>query len=359
MNRTVVRTVAAVALMVSSLGGATAVPNGGPAPEGCVAPTRFVTMYAVQLPAAPDGSVRLAYGLSPETASIPGPTIELWEGDCLSLTLVNDIPEATLAAMRDDPLKGDGHTPLGVSMHPHGVKYRPGSDGIPGNKWQAGSFVPPGEARTFLWYAAPMTTVGKRVGSLGTAGYWWYHDHIIGTTHGTGGVGAGLFGGLIVRRAGDIVPDRTFVVAMGDNATLNLARSPDTDCEGPESAVSNRCMVAKVGERVEFVVIGTGNDHHTFHLHGHSWADTRTGALADPLDPTRVIDNKSVGPADTFGFQVIAGESVGPGSWMLHCHVQGHSDRGMTTFLHVTPDGQPPSPVAGGGEGHGHLGVGA
>ena len=114
-------------------------------------------------------------------------------------------------------------------------------------------------------------------------------------------------------------------------------------------------MVARPGERVEFVVIGTGSDHHTFHMHGHSWADTRTGALSDPLDPTRVIDNKTIGPADTFGFQLIAGESVGTGSWMLHCHVQPHSDRGMSTFFHVTPDGRPPQPI---GEGHDHGGHG-
>lgn len=337
-------------LVASSLGGATAHPDGR-GPEGCVAPTKHITLYAVQLPDAADGAVRLAYGLTPESAAIPGPTIELFEGDCLALTVVNDIPASTLRELRADPFLGDGRTPLGISAHPHGVKYRPDSDGIPGNRWQKGSFVPPGQSRTFLWYAAPQVHAGKRVASLGSAGYWWYHDHIAGTTHGTGGVASGLFGALIVRRAGDLLPDRTFVVAMGNDATLNLARHPATDCEGPSSAISNRCVVSKVGDRVEFVVIGSGDDHHTFHLHGHSWADTRTGSLSGPLDDTRVIDNKTVGPADTFGFQLIAGESVGEGSWMLHCHVQGHSDRGMKTFFHVTADGRPPHPV---GEGHDH-----
>jgi FtsP/CotA-like multicopper oxidase with cupredoxin domain len=349
-RRVLVRVVVVVAVAAASLGGATAHTDGR-GPEGCVTPTRYVTLYAVQLPSAPDGAVRLAYGLTPQSASIPGPTIELWEGDCLALTLVNDIPASTLEALRDDPFLGDGKTPLGISAHPHGVKYRPDSDGIPDNRWQQGSFVPPGEARTFLWYAAPQVHAGKRVASLGSAGYWWYHDHIAGTTHGTGGIASGLFGALIVRRAGDLLPDRTFVVAMGNDASLNLARHPDTDCQGPDSAVSNRCLVAKLGDRVEFVVIGTGDDLHTFHLHGHSWADTRTGGLGSPLDDARVIDTKSVGPAETFGFQLIAGESVGVGSWMLHCHVQRHSDRGMKTFLHVTADGRAPQPV---GQGHDH-----
>jgi len=311
-------------------------------------------MYAVQLPDAPDGAVRLAYGLTPETASIPGPTIELMEGDCLALTVVNDIPASTLEALRDDPLRGDGKTPIGISAHPHGVKYRPDSDGVPDNRWQHGSYVPAGQARTFLWYAAPRTHVGQRVGSLGSAGYWWYHDHIAGTVHGTAGANAGLFGALIVRRPGDLTPTRTFVVAMGNDATLNLNRYPETDCPGPVSEVSNRCLVGKLGDRIELVVIGMGDDFHTFHLHGHTWADTRTGALSDALDDSRLLDTVTVGPAQTFGFQVIAGESVGVGSWMLHCHVQRHSDRGMSTFLHVTSDGEPPTPI---GPDHHHHGT--
>jgi FtsP/CotA-like multicopper oxidase with cupredoxin domain len=349
MRRTRLAWIAVVASLAASLLGAATAQSDGRGPEGCVAATKSVTLHAVQLPPAADGSVRLAYGLTPKTATIPGPTIELLEGDCLALTLVNDIPRSTLEAMRDDPLLGDGHTPIGVSAHPHGVKYRPDSDGVPDNRWQGGSYVQPGEARTFLWYAAPRTHAGKRVGSLGSAGYWWYHDHIGGTMHGTGGVSSGLFGAVIVRRPGDLTPDHTFVVGMGNDATMNLARYPETDCDGKASAVSNRCIVAKQGERVEFVAIGLGDDFHTFHLHGHSWAATRTGALADPLDDTPIIDTKTIGPAESFGFQVIAGESVGVGSWMLHCHVQRHSDRGMSTFFHVTADGAPPAPV---GEDH-------
>ncbi|MPZ92575.1 MAG: multicopper oxidase domain-containing protein [Actinobacteria bacterium] len=30
------------------------------------------------------------------------------------------------------------------------------------------------------------------------------------------------------------------------------------------------------------------------------------------------------------GEQIVAGERVGPGPWMYHCHVQGHSDLGMS-----------------------------
>jgi FtsP/CotA-like multicopper oxidase with cupredoxin domain len=257
----------------------------------------------------------------------------MMEGECLAITVVNDVPAKTLATLRDDPEFGsrDPKHPLGVSLHVHGVKYTKFSDGT----HHSGSWVPPGRSRTFTWFAAPLAATGGRVTSQGTAGYWWYHDHLVGTEHGSGGAASGLYGALIVRRAGDITPNRTYVVGMGPDATLNLRDFPDCRGTPTPAKASNTCYVAEMDELVEFAVIAFGDDFHTFHLHGHNWADNRTGILTGPADQTRVIDNRTIGPADTFGFIVRAGEEVGPGEWMLHCHVQTHSDTGMSTFLHV------------------------
>jgi hypothetical protein len=61
------------------------------------------------------------------------------------------------------------------------------------------------------------------------------------------------------------------------------------------------------------------------------------------VDSIPVIDNKTLGPGDSFGVQVVAGDSVGPGHWMLHCHMQFHSDLGMATTLHILDEnGQMP-----------------
>jgi manganese oxidase len=80
---------------------------------------------------------------------------------------------------------------------------------------------------------------------------------------------------------------------------------------------------------------------HTFHLHAHRWADTRTGLLLGPNNDIPIVDNVTVGPADSFGFQIIAGEGVGPGAWMYHCHMQNHADLGMSgVFLVRTPEGE-------------------
>jgi FtsP/CotA-like multicopper oxidase with cupredoxin domain len=266
---------------------------GKPGGKGRV---RRITLYAEKLP---DG--QLGYGLKPGKATIPGPLIEMVEGETLEIELVNNLD-------------------VTASLHVHGVDYDTASDGTRMND----SVVEPGGRRIYIWRThAP----GHRPGGTirpGSAGYWHYHDHVVGTDHGTGGIRGGLYGPLVVRRKDDVLPDKQFTVVFND-MTINNRKAH----EAPD-------FVAKIGERVEFIVITHGEFFHTFHIHGHRWADNRTGLLENPQDPSRIIDTKTTGPAESFGFQVIAGERVGPGAWMYHCHVQSHADMGMAGVFMVT-----------------------
>jgi manganese oxidase len=303
--------VASLTILTGLLGSISTSARSGDAtatrPQACAA-TRTKTLYAEPL-----GQGRIGYGRAPGKAKVPGPTLQMMEGDCLAVTLVN-------------------HTDKRLSMHAHGVDYTVASDGTPMNK----GCVRPEESRTYVFGAhAPSVQSGGLI-TPGSAGYWHYHDHCMGTPHGTAGIDAGLFGALIVRREGDPVPDRKpFVVVMKD-LTINLEVAPDTPV-----------FEADEGDLVEFVVIGHGNLFHTFHLHGHRWADTRTGYLESAQGSARVIDNKTLGPADSFGFQVIAGDGVGPGAWMYHCHVQGHADAGMNGIFLVRDSAGRVTPEAG------------
>lgn len=265
------------------------------------AETRTIKLYVEQLA---DG--QLGYGMEKGKASIPGPLLEMVEGDTLHIELENT-------------------TDVAVSLHPHGVDYEAGSDGTRHNN----SYVDPGKSRTYTWRTHAPGRRKDGTWRAGSAGYWHYHDHVVGTDHGTGGLRRGLYGGLIVRRAGDVLPDRTYTIVFNDMTINNLPKGPD--------------LKATVGDRVEILMITHGEYYHTFHMHGHRWADNRTGILTGPDDPTPVIDNKITGPADSFGFQIIAGEGVGAGAWMYHCHVQSHSDMGMAGMLLVAkPDGTIP-----------------
>ena len=274
-----------------------------PPVQACTEPNATKTLFAENL-----RNGKIGYGLRPGKAKIPGPTIQITEGDCLAVTLVNE-------------------TNKKLSMHAHGVKYTTESDGTR----HSGSCVRPNSSRTYVFNAVLPTARPDGTLNPGSAGYWHYHDHCLEGHHGTAGIRKGLYGAIIVRRAGDPTPDRApFVVTM-NNLTINNRKAPKTPT-----------FEANLGERVEFVVIGHGEFFHTFHLHGHSWIDNRTGTLAATdggAGSATIIDNKTVGPADSFGFQVIAGENVGAGAWMYHCHVQSHSDTGMNGFFVVRTEG--------------------
>ncbi|GAA5213637.1 multicopper oxidase domain-containing protein [Streptomyces thinghirensis] len=264
---------------------------------------RHIKMYAEKLP---DG--QMGYGFEKGKASIPGPLIELNEGDTLHIEFTNTMD-------------------VRASLHVHGLDYEISSDGTAMNK----SDVEPGGTRTYTWRTHKPGRRGDGTWRAGSAGYWHYHDHVVGTEHGTGGIRKGLYGPVIVRRKGDVLPDATHTIVFNDMLINN--RKPHT---GPN-------FEATVGDRVEIVMITHGEYYHTFHMHGHRWADNRTGMLTGPDDPSQVIDNKITGPADSFGFQIIAGEGVGAGAWMYHCHVQSHSDMGMVgLFLVKKADGTIP-----------------
>jgi FtsP/CotA-like multicopper oxidase with cupredoxin domain len=293
---------------------ATAAPTPAKALEGA---TRRVTLYAEALPNGLYG-----YGLAPGQATVPGPILEIWEGDTLEITLVNNTTQR-------------------LSIHPHGVDYSVDSDGSPLNA----SFNMPGETRTYTWRTRTAAPTDTRRWLPGSAGYWHYHDHAMGTDHGTGGVAKGLYGALIVRRRGDILPAKQFTVVFNDMMINNLM-APNTPM-----------FEANLGQRVEWLVIGHGATFHTFHLHAHRWADNRTGYLTGPDDPTAVIDIKDLNPGSSFGFQVLAGDGVGPGVWMYHCHVQFHADGGMVgLFLVRNSDGSlPPGAQEAIDRFHGHT----
>ena len=114
---------------------------------------------------------------------VPGPTIELREGDFVTVHFHNKLPQPT-------------------TVHWHGLHLPAGSDGSPLDA------VLPGKSRDYVFRLAP-----------GSAGTYWYHPHPDMTT--TEQVSKGLYGALIVRPAKDPlagIPERLLV--FSDNRFL-------------------------------------------------------------------------------------------------------------------------------------------
>jgi len=259
------------------------------------------------------------YGLSP-TPSIPGPTIIIDEGDEVFLTLTNSIGEDC------------------VSVHVHGVHYTIESDGtlaeLNGVIDSCATGTGEGEEFTYYWSAG-----------IGTAGTWPYHDHTFGGI--VGSEEKGLFGLLIVNPQdrkfpvfieGQFDPDFTidnlqkeYVLYMVETSFWGL--EIDHKNGGLQTPLwINPNLVAKQNDNVRFHVYGLGTAFHTFHLHAHRWLDPGT---------TDVIATALVGPLTRHVFAIKAGESVGFGDWMYHCHVFLHMVKGMQGMFTVQSDDGP------------------
>ncbi len=218
---------------------------------------------------------------------IPGPLLHAKVGDDLRIHFKNF-----------DTALRHGH-----SMHFHGVSYRPGSDGafIPGFSGKGGDVRP---GRTF--------TYRLRAGR-NSAGVWPYHDHATSMHESISG---GMYGALSIRGAHEPRPDREFVTvfsAMRDFATIN----------GRAFVGNTPVLRARVGQRVQWDVVAMGDEHHTFHVHGHRW---RTPAGTPE-------DTRTIGPAESFR---VSWREDAPGTWLYHCHVEDHMARGMIGIYRVS-----------------------
>ncbi len=266
------------------------VPNGHDAIMGMpVAPSDAVVHTVVYQRFTPGWRRRIpnAPAASADGLQIPGPLIRARVGDQLRIHFKNL-----------DTLWRVPH-----SMHFHGVHYAPASDGayIPGFSGP-GADVLPGHTFTYRLTAGP-----------DSAGVWPYHDHSPSMEQSIAG---GMFGMLSILAPHQRAPDREFEVVF-----TPLRKFMTID--GRAFVGNTPIFRAKVGQLVQWDVMGMGSDFHTFHVHGHRWI----GADGVPRDTL------TVGPAETFA---IRWREDAPGTWLYHCHVETHMDSGMIGIYRVS-----------------------
>jgi len=115
--------------------------------------------------------------------TVPGPTLDLREGDHVIVHFRNNLPEPT-------------------TVHWHGIHLPFDSDGSPFQP------IKPGEAHDYSFTVRP-----------GTAGTYWYHPH---PDRRTGfAIGKGLFGAIVVHAADDPLPPMPEkLIILSDNRFL-------------------------------------------------------------------------------------------------------------------------------------------
>jgi FtsP/CotA-like multicopper oxidase with cupredoxin domain len=225
---------------------------------------------------------------SADGLSIPGPLIRARVGDQIQVHFKNL-----------DNLRRAPH-----SMHFHGVHYAPSSDGayVPGFSGRDAN-VKLGQSYTY-----------RLTADADSVGVWPYHDHSPSMDDSIKG---GLFGMLSILGRHERAPDREFEVVFSPFGKSFMA------IDGRAFVGNTPVFRSKVGQTVQWDVMAMGSDFHTFHVHGHRWIA--------PGGESR--DTQTVGPAESVR---IRWREQDPGTWLYHCHVEDHMNRGMIGIYQVS-----------------------
>ena len=249
------------------------------------------------LPASEMGGARIvdAWGYN---GSVPGPTIEVNEGDRVRIIFRNNLPEAT--------------TP-----HWHGLEVPIEMDGTPA---VSQPLVYPGESFTYEF-------------TLHQNGTFFYHSHMAMQEM------MGMIGFFIIHPKKPHTPrvDKDFGIIMQEWALLPNNTVPNTlsmefnwltfnGKSGPDATP----LIVKQGERVRIRLVNLGMDHHPIHLHGNQFYVTGTEGGRAPESTWFPGNTVLVGVAQSRDVEF---EAKYAGDWMLHCHLPHHMMNQMVSMV--------------------------
>jgi manganese oxidase len=230
--------------------------------------------------------------------SVPGPTIEVVQGDRVRLIVDNHLPEPT-------------------SMHWHGFEIPIAMDGMPG-------------------ISQPMIPAGGRFVyefTLHQAGTFFYHSHAPMQSM------MGMIGLFVMHPRDASVPrvDKDYGLILQEWAILPSNTVPNTMSMeynwltmNGKAAPATTPLIARLGDRVRIRLVNMGMDHHPIHLHGNTFYVTGTEAGRVPEAAWTPANTVLVGVAQARDIEF---EANNPGDWMLHCHMPHHMMNQMASMV--------------------------
>ncbi|MEW6127744.1 MAG: multicopper oxidase domain-containing protein [Acidobacteriota bacterium] len=230
--------------------------------------------------------------------SVPGPTIEVNEGDRVRIIFENKLPEAT--------------TP-----HWHGLEVPIEMDGTPAISQP---LIYPGESFTYEF-------------TLNQNGTFFYHSHMAMQEM------MGMIGFFIIHPKKPHTPrvDKDFGIifqewALLPNNTVPNSLSMEFNWLTMNGKAGPACtpMVVKQGERVRIRLVNMGMDHHPIHLHGTQFYVTGTEGGRVPESGWYPGNTVLVGVAQARDVEF---EAKYIGDWMLHCHLPHHMMNQMVSMV--------------------------
>jgi len=222
--------------------------------------------------------------------SMPGPTIQVTEGDRIRIILHNELPEPT-------------------TLHLHGLELPNAMDGV---GFLIQEPIQPGASFVYEF-------------TLHQNGTYFYH------AHGAMQEAIGMVGLFIAHPRSTWAPvvDQDFALIAQEFDIPPGSNTPDTTSmtfhwltlngrSGPYISP----LVVRLGSRVRIRILNFSSmDHHPIHLHGHTFWVTGTEGGRIPESAWIPGNNILVGVAQVREVEFIANN---PGDWPLHCHMFHH-----------------------------------
>ncbi len=248
---------------------------------------------------------------------VPGPRINLTEGDHVRFNVSNHLPEPT-------------------TIHWHGLIVPNAMDG-PAEITQ--DPIPPGGQFTYDFVVQQ-------------AGTYFYHSH----TDVDRQQALGLYGALIVApkdAAHAITADQELVVQLQEWNAREGYTYPAMPMEGVmpnfftingKSYPSTETVHLKVGQHLLVRFIGSQSAFiHPMHIHGGPFTVVAIDGVMLPENARYEKDTVDVGPGERYD---VIWPARAPGKWLLHCHINHHTTNnnveeqgggGLMLILDVSP----------------------
>lgn len=230
--------------------------------------------------------------------SVPGPMIEVNEGDRIRVIFHNELPEAT-------------------TVHWHGLEIPQPMDGVP---FMSQPLVEPGGKFVYEF-------------TLDQHGTFFYHSH------GPMQEMMGMIGMFVVHPRTAHTPrvDKDFGLILQEwwiepNNTIpdTLAMEYNWLTLNGKAGPAATPMIVKLGDRVRVRMVNLGMDHHPMHLHGNQFYVTGTEGGRIPPSAWYPGNTVIVGVAQARDIEF---EAKYAGDWMLHCHLPHHMMNQMVPMV--------------------------
>jgi manganese oxidase len=232
---------------------------------------------------------------------VPGPLIRVQPDERIRVRVRNDLPNAT-------------------TVHWHGFILPIEQDGVPELSQEP---IPPGGEHVYEFDVPD------------TPGTYFYHTHLNADRQQP----LGLYGALIIDGpAGSADVASEHVITLGEWTVIGSETYPAMQLEdmlpnyftfNGKSYPSTETVQAKVGDRILFRLIGSGQFIHPIHIHGGPFEIVATDGNPVPEGVRLTKDTVLVGPGERYD---VVWTARNPGKWLLHCHINHHiTNNGVET----------------------------